>query len=93
MISLDTILSKNPNVVSRVIENEAVLLIPERGQVKVLNEVGSRILELVDGNRSIREISAIIYQEFEVDQVIAEQDTLEFITGILEKGIMDISPE
>ena len=93
MISFDSILYQNPNVVSRVVENEAVLIIPEQGEVKVLNEVGSRIWELVDGKRSIQDISSLICLEFDVDQETAEQDTLEFISDIIDKGIIKISPE
>jgi hypothetical protein len=93
MISLDSILYQNPNVVSRVVENEAVLIIPEQGEVKVLNEVGSRIWELVDGKRSIQDISSLICQEFDVDQGTAEHDTLKFISDIFDKGIIKISPE
>lgn len=84
------ILSKKPSVISRVIDNEAVLILPEQGQVKVLNEVGSRIWELVDGGHTIREISALIYEEFDVDSVTSERDTLEFCAEILDKGIVDI---
>jgi hypothetical protein len=90
MLTLDTILTPNPNVVSRIVDDEAVLVLPERGEVKVFNMVGSRIWELVDGVRTIREISTLICQEFEVNQTTSEQDTLEFVTTILEKGVVNL---
>lgn len=93
MLTLDSILLPNPNVIGRIVNDEAVLVIPEMGDVKVLNEVGSRIWELVDGSRSIRDISVMICQEFEVDQNIAEEDTLEFVNDILVKGLINIELE
>jgi hypothetical protein len=79
---------QNPKVICRIVEAEAVLVLPEQGEVKVLNEVGSRIWEMVDGILTIREISNLIYQEFEIDITTAEQDTLDFISTILDKGLI-----
>ena len=93
MDNLDRILSKNPSVISRVVDNEAVLILPEQGQVKVLNEVGSRIWELMDGCHTIKEISVLIGEEFDVDSVTPERDILEFTAEILNKGIVDIVSE
>jgi hypothetical protein len=93
MLSLDTILNPNPKVVGRIVDDEAVLVLPEQGEVKVLNEVGSRIWELVDGTRTIREIAYHIHREFDVDEVAAEMDTLEFVSEILDLGIFLFEPE
>jgi len=87
MISLECILSPNPGVVGRIVDGEAVLILPEQGKVKVLNQVGGRIWELVDGTRTVAEIAAIICQEFEVEPVRAQADTLAFAAELLEKSI------
>ena len=42
-IHLDSIPVMLPTVVGRVVDEEAVLVLPEQGQVKVLNQVGARI--------------------------------------------------
>jgi hypothetical protein len=88
MLSLESIPIPNPNVVGRIVDGEAVLVLPERGEVKVLNDVGSRIWELTDGSRTIREIANLIFQEFDVVVDTAEQDTLEFVSDILAQGIL-----
>jgi hypothetical protein len=95
MFTLDDCPHPAPGVVGRVIESaksqtEAVLILAEKGQVKVINEVGARIWELLDGQRSVRQMAAIICQEYQVDQPQAEIDTLAFITDLHDRGIVTI---
>jgi coenzyme PQQ biosynthesis protein PqqD len=97
MISLDKIPVPVAGVVGRVLENkepgktEAVIVLPDKGQVKVLNEVGTRIWSLIDGKRSVSDIIRMIVQEYQVSQKDAENDTLEFLAALNEKGVIDFS--
>jgi hypothetical protein len=88
MLSVNKIPVPNPEVVGRIVDNEAVLVLPGKGEVKVLNEVGARIWSLVDGRRSIEEIAKQIFAEFKVSQPEAEQDVADFIQQLLVKGII-----
>lgn len=91
MISLDSIPVSNPAVVSRIIKDEAVLVLPVRGQVKVLNEVGARIWSLVDGKRSTGDIVAIIETEYAVSAEDAQKDTLIFLGQLVAREIITFS--
>ena len=91
MISLETVPTPNPNVIGRIVDGEAVLVLPEKGKVKVLNEVGATIWELIDGKRSIQAIVAEICQEFEIDENTAQEDTLAFIDALIEREIVTLS--
>ncbi len=75
-------------VVGQVVDGEAVLVLPSKGKVKVLNEVGARIWELADGNRSIGEIAGQLTAEYEVDLPQAQNDTLIFIQELVDKGVL-----
>jgi hypothetical protein len=90
MLSVDGIPKPNPNVVGRIVDNEAVLVLPGKGEVKVLNEVGSFIWSLVDGRRSIKEIAAQINADFKISLPEAEKDALVFIQQLIDKGIVVI---
>ena len=72
MVSLDSYAVPNPAVVGRFVEGEAVLVLPQQGQVKVLNEVGARIWALADGARTLRQIAAALCDEYDVNQAQAE---------------------
>jgi hypothetical protein len=78
----------NLQVAGRILDDEAVLVLPGKGEVKVLNEMGSRIWSLVDGHRSVKEIAGQIYTEFKVSQFEAEKDVLAFIQQLTEKDII-----
>jgi hypothetical protein len=93
MLRLETVLKLNPRVAGSIVNDEAVLVIPESGQVKVLNDVGSFIWANIDGILTVGEITARVCDEFEVDQTTAEGDTLAFLSEILEMGIVLVDPE
>jgi len=88
MLTLDHSPIPDPNVVGSLLDNEAVLVLPDKGKVKVLNQVGARIWELIDGTRSVRDIAAIICTEYEVEQAQAEADVLAFVTDLENKGVI-----
>jgi hypothetical protein len=75
---------KDPAMIFRKIGGES-LLVPifhnaaDMDSIYVLNEVGSRIWELLDGETPVWEIRDIITQEFEVTPREAEKDLLDFL--------------
>ena len=91
IISLDSIPIPNPNVVGRVVADEAVLVLPEKGTVKVLNEVGARIWSLVNGIRRTSEIAEVVFYEFDVDLPTAQQDTLDFLDELASRDVISFS--
>ncbi|HEX7973070.1 MAG TPA: PqqD family protein [Anaerolineales bacterium] len=93
MVNLDTVPTQNPTVVGRVVDGEAVLVLPEQGKVKVLNEVGARIWSLVDGKRSLREIAAILCAEYQVEPAEVEANLVEFVTKLAGRGIVSIGAQ
>lgn len=91
-ISVDARYVRDESVVARLIGQE-YLLVPTRGEVAemdhifVLNPVAARIWELLDGERTIAEVSASICDEFEVDPVSAQRDVVEFVDKLLNANI------
>ena len=82
---------KDPNIVSRKIADE-VILVPIRQNVGdlesvfTLNEVGAFIWEQIDGRRQVKEIKEMIVEEFDVGEEEAEKDLIEFIQQLEEIG-------
>ena len=91
MISQYTIPVPNPAVVGRIVSGEAVLVLPTKGQVKVLNEAGARIWSLIDGARPAAEIIQVIHAEFAVSVEDATVDTLRFLEQLAEREIITFS--
>lgn len=83
---------KDPNIVSRKIDDE-VILVPIKRKLADVNaiyllqdDVSVRIWELIDGKRPVREIKEIISREFEVDPKQAEDDLTEFLEQLEKIG-------
>ncbi|MCE7938125.1 PqqD family protein [bacterium] len=79
-------------VTTSMVGEEAVLLQPDHGQIKVLNDVGARVWQLADGTRTVRSIVAEICLEYEVEQERAEADTLAFIADLEAKSLLMLEP-
>ncbi len=87
--------AKDPSIVSRSIAGEQIL-VPIRqkaGEIEsifTLNEVASRIWELLDGEMQVEEIKNAIVEEFEVSPKKAEVDLLKFLQQLEEAGAVRI---
>ncbi len=89
MFTLESQPKSKPDIIGRNIDNEAVLVIPSQGKVKVLNEVGASIWELLNGEKTVKEIASIIAQEYAISQEIAEKDALEFVNNLWKKNMLE----
>ena len=81
------IVTKNQKTAWRIIEGEAVILSLDTKVLRGLNPVGSRIWDLIDGQRSLEEIVGVIVQEFDVAPGDAAQDVRAFIQDLLDRGL------
>ena len=86
------IVAKSPKTAWQIIEGEAVLLSMDTKVLRGLNPVGSRIWELIDGQRSLEEITGVIVQEFEVAPGVAVQDVQAFVQELLDRGLVTRLP-
>jgi hypothetical protein len=97
MITLDSIPVPTDDVVGRTVHNqpddrlEAVLVLPSRGKINVLNELGARIWSLADGTRTVKEVAAAICEAYDIDQATAEKDILQFLEILLDRGVIQIA--
>ena len=87
---LDARPNKHPRTASRLIDGMAVIITPEEGVVKMLNDVGSRIWELADGTHPLREIAATIFEEYDIDLKQAEDDVVEFVTQMVQANLLAV---
>lgn len=67
-------LKRNPTILWRELDGEAVLLSPAAGCSYSLNQVGTMIWKLLDGAHTLEEIASAICDEYEVDYDQAAQD-------------------
>ncbi|QRK13139.1 PqqD family protein [Archangium violaceum] len=61
----------------------------EDGQV---SEVAERILELVDGWRTVSGIVAALCDEFDVEPAVCREDTVTFVRLLVDKKVLVLGP-
>ncbi|PTL83809.1 PqqD family protein [Vitiosangium sp. GDMCC 1.1324] len=57
-----------------------------------VSEVAERILELVDGRRTLGDIVAALCEEFEVEPEVCRQDTVAFVRLLVRKKVLVLGP-
>lgn len=80
-----------PSAIHRVVEGKAVLLRPEDGEYFDLNEVGTRIWQLLAEPHGVSELTESLLAELEVTEAELERDLRAFLRDLERAGM--ISPE
>ena len=83
---------RSPQLVTRAIVDETVLLPVRRGAVEmdvlyVLNATAAFIWERMDGRRTDRELIDLLQDQFAIDRSTAEADVREFLDGLERAGL------
>lgn len=73
---------------SRLVDDETVLLDLESGMYFGLDGVGKRIWESVSEGESLAETAAVIASEYEVEEEQALKDVLAFASDLVERGLL-----
>jgi len=75
-------LQKHPDAASRNYDGEAFIVVPGLGEYNILNPIGTRVWDLIDGKRGISEIARVISDEYDVAQDAAEADVRSFVEDL-----------
>ncbi|HEY6539358.1 MAG TPA: PqqD family protein [Ktedonobacteraceae bacterium] len=84
-------LVRNPSVLWRELDGEAILLDPQAGCSYNLNPVGTSIWKLLDGQHSAEDIVAAICEAYEVEPEQAGQDVQRLLDDLLNNKLAGIS--
>jgi len=93
MEELGTVWIKNDDCVTREIAGETII-VPIKGNVGdldsifTLNEVATRLWQLIDGVRTGADVLEIICTEFDVTPEHAENDTKDFLVALESAGLV-----
>lgn len=83
----------HPQVASRIIDDQAVVVLADSGEVNVFNAVGTRVWELIDGTRTLQQIADMITSEYETTPEQALRDVQEFMQALVEAKAITLSDQ
>ena len=87
-ISPKTEFSIPQQVMSRLVDDQTVLLDLESGMYFGLDGVGKRIWERISAGDNLEEIAAVIAAEYDVDESRALADAIEFASELVTRGLL-----
>ena len=91
MANLQQIYRKDPNIVSREIVGETILVpirqnVGDMESIYTLNETAALAWSLLDGDLTLEQIKDLIVEEYDIDDQDAANDLLELIAQLDEIG-------
>ena len=87
-MNLDTRLSIPPQVMSRLVGDETVLLDLASGHYFGVDGVGNLIWESVSDGKTLAETVDALVEEFDVEKSQAEADVSAFASQLVERGLL-----
>jgi len=94
MVDADKKLSLSPRVRHRMIGSQGVLVHMEQGRVMVINEVGMRIVEIMQdssGPVTLKQLTTEITQEYDVGESQVSKDVMLFIEQMSQERALVVS--
>ncbi len=91
-ISLDCRAAAGPDVVFRELDGEAVILNLETGLYFGLNEMGTRIWQLIEAHGEVRRVFDALREEFDVADDRLRDDLLALVEQLRDKGLVHVTP-
>ena len=84
-LTLQTTLSRNPEIIASEIDDEIVMMSIEAGNYYGLNAIGSALWNQLEQQDTIENIINLLVQKFDVDIDQCKNDTLSFIEDMVNK--------
>ena len=82
---------RHNDMISAEIGGEAVMMSIEKGAYFGLNPVATRIWDLIEQPKSLAELIAVIFEEYEVTPEQCEADVREFSADMIERGLAQVA--
>jgi hypothetical protein len=79
----------HPQVAARQLEDRAIVVLADAGEVLVLNPNGAWLWQRIDGRRTVGELAAGLAQACGVDEARVQQDTSAFVESLVAAGAVE----
>lgn len=89
MIEANVILRRCADTRYRNIGDEGIVVRQTVGEVLVLNEIGIRVLELLEAAVSVSGLLDALDAEYDIDRVTLERDVLAYLQELVDAGVIE----
>ncbi|MDF1572513.1 MAG: PqqD family peptide modification chaperone [Bacteroidales bacterium] len=92
-LSVNSVVQRNPAQEFSKIDEEIIMLNVNKGEYYALNDVASRIWEMIDTPVQVNDLLNKLIEEYEIDTQTCQQDTLRCLEDFRNKSIIIIENE
>ena len=89
-ITTETVISQIEEIVDSDIDGETVMMSIENGEYYGLDDIGSRIWELIECPVKVSDLIDTLLERFDVDRETCEIDVLKFLNELNEDRILEV---
>jgi coenzyme PQQ biosynthesis protein PqqD len=88
MLTNSSVVKLRDDVRYRLLGGEAVAVQQSHAEVVVLNDVGARVVELVDGETTVRDLISRLASEYDVDPEQLAKDVVDYLEELVAANIL-----
>jgi len=92
-ITGDTVLKRSDELLSSELDGETVMMSIESGKYYGLEEIATRIWELIEQPTSVSALCDTLVSEFDVAREQCEADVLPFLAELAKEGVVEVVDE
>lgn len=85
----ELVLKHKDDVRYRIVGEEAVVVRQDAAEVLALNDVGARVLELLDAHNTLADVVETMRREYDVSSEELERDVESFVMAMQDAGIVE----
>ncbi|WP_195986746.1 lasso peptide biosynthesis PqqD family chaperone [Clostridium sp. D53t1_180928_C8] len=90
-INLDTIINKNLEIDDTDLDGEKVMMNLDKGEYFMMNEVGSRIWDIITEPINVKGIVETLRSEYEVDEETCKDTVVDFLGRLSHADLISIN--
>lgn len=89
-IKMDSVINKNESIDDTDLDGEKVMMNLDKGQYFMMNEVGSRIWDIIEKPMTPKEIVQALLNEYEVEEATCEETVMEFLNELNKAELVQV---
>lgn len=87
----NSIITRNEDLLSGMVDDEAVIMSINSGSYHFINETGRRIWELLEQPKTVAELCDILIEEFDVDLETCQKDVMRYLEALQTRQVILVS--
>ena len=91
MINKDSVICINKDIDATEFNDEKVMMNMDKGKYYALNEVGSRIWDLINKNTDVSEIIKALLEEYDVSEEECTKEVISYLEDLYNAELIEVS--